>query len=94
MGTTDYQDTKRILNIDSLKLYFLKNNQEFLRNREDLNELFEKLTKYGEKIEKYVKKYKRGKWGTQEREMLLEDNIDVQTFENYLEVYTRKRNIK
>lgn len=94
IGTTDYPVVKRILNIASLQLYFLKNMQETLRNKEDLKERFEKLTKYGEKVGQYAKKYKKGKWGMQEREMLANDNIDTWTFENYLEEYTRKRKIK
>lgn len=92
-GTTDYQAIKRLLNIASLKLHFLKYNHELLRSRKDLNELFEKLSKYGEKIEKYIKKYKKEKWGIKEREMLAKDNLDMQIFENYLEEHTRKRNI-
>lgn len=90
--TTDYQEVKRILNIASLQLHFLKNNQENIRSGEDLEKLFEKLTKYGEKMDKYIKKYKKGKWGIPERESLAKDGIDPQTFENYLEEYTRKRN--
>lgn len=93
IGTTDYQDIKRLLNIASLKLYFLKYNNELLISREDLNEFFEKISKYGEKIGKHMKKYKKGKWGIQEREMLIEDNLDIQIFENYLEEHTRKRKI-
>ncbi len=93
IGTTDYQAIKRLLNIASLKLYFLKNNHEILRSREDLNEFFEKISKYGEKIGKYMKKYEKGKWGMQEREMLVKDNLDIQIFENYLEEHTRKRKI-
>lgn len=91
-GTTDYHDIKRLLNIASLKLHFLKYNHELLRNREDLNEFFEKLSKYGEKIEKYRKQYEKGKWKIQEKEMLAKDNLDTQIFENYLEENTRKRN--
>ncbi len=91
-GTTDYLELKNILNTASLQLYFLKNTQGTLRNKEDLEELFEKLAKYGGKVGQYAKKYKKGKWGMQEREMLANDNIDTQTFENYLEEYTRKRN--
>ena len=93
-GTIDYPVIKRILNTASLRLHFLQNNQENIRSKEDLDELFEKLAKYGEKMEKYKKKYKKGKWGLQEREMLANDNIDTQTFENFLEEYTRKRKIK
>ncbi len=91
-GTTDYQAVKRILNIASLQLHFLKNNQENIRSGEDLEKLFEKLTKYGEKMDEYIKKYKKGKWGMPERESLAKDGIDTQSFENYLEEYTRKRN--
>lgn len=90
--TTDYQEVKRILNIASLQLHFLKNNLENIRSGEDIEKLFEKLTKYGEKMDKYIKKYKKGKWGMQERESLAKDGIDTQIFENYLEEYTRKRN--
>lgn len=93
IGTTDYQAIKRLLNIASLKLYFLKNNHAILRSREDLNEIFEKLFNYGEKIGKYIKKYKKGKWGIEERELLAKDNLDIQIFENYLEEHTRKRKI-
>ncbi len=91
IGTTDYQETKINLNVASLKLHFLKYNNELLRNREGLNEFFEKLSKYGEKIGKYMKKYKKGKWGIREKEMLAKDNLDIQVFENYLEEHTRKR---
>ena len=66
--TTDYQEVKRILNIASLQLHFLKNNQENIRSGEDLEKLFEKLAKYGEKTDKYIKKYQKGKWGMQEKE--------------------------
>ena len=93
IGTTDYQFTKMNLNIVSLKLHFLKYNHELLRSREDLNEFFEKLTKYGEKIGQCMKKYEKGKWGIKEREMIAKDNLNIQTFENYLEENTRKRKI-
>lgn len=93
IGSTDYKEEKSILNIASLKLYFLKNTPEILRSREDLNEFFEKLSNYGEEMGKYIKKYKKGNWGMQERDMLAKDNIDTQTFENYLEEQTRKRKL-
>lgn len=37
------------------------------------------------------KNTKKGNRGIEEREMLIQDNIDPTTFENYLEEYTRKR---
>ena len=91
IGTTDYSEIKRILNITSLQCYFLKNKQANIKESKDLKIFLEKLVTYGEKMGKYLQKYKHGKWGIEEREKLSKDNIDPQTFENYLEEYSRKR---
>lgn len=90
IATTEYKEEKEELNIASLKLHFLKKCEERI-TREELNVLYEKLAIYGEKIKKYAKKYNKGKWGMEERKMLIEDNINPKIFESFLEEYTRTR---